>query len=72
MSYESIPNQPIVFKPSNQLSTDCGCGGDGFKQLVDYDDEVFFQIESSPCNETGTFGSAITVNAWTESGSTGP
>ena len=70
MSYESIPNQPIVFKPSNQLSTDCGCGGDGFKQLVDYDDEVFFQIESSPCNESGTFGSAITVNAWTESGST--
>ena len=70
MSYESIPNQPIVFKPSNQLSTDCGCGGDGFKQLVDYDDEVFFQIESSPCNETGTFGSAITVQAWTESGST--
>lgn len=70
MSYESIPNQPIVFKPSNQLSTDCGCGGDGFKQLVDYDDEVFFQIESSPCNETGTYGSAITVEGWEESGST--
>ena len=70
MSYESIPNQPIVFKPSNQLSTDCGCGGDGFKQLVDYDDEVFFQIESSPCNESGTYGSATTVQAWTESGST--
>ena len=70
MSYESIPNQPIVFKPSNQLSTDCGCGGDGFKQLVDYDDEVFFQIESSPCNESGTYGSAISVQAWTISGST--
>jgi hypothetical protein len=70
MSYNSIPNQPIVFKPSAELSTDCGCGGDGFKQLVDYDDEVFFQIESTPCNETGTFGGAITVQAWEESGST--
>jgi hypothetical protein len=70
MSYNSIPNQPIVFKPSAELSTDCGCGGDGFKQLVDFDDEVFFQIESTPCNETGTFGGAITVQAWEQSGST--
>jgi hypothetical protein len=70
MSYNSIPNQPIVFKPLAELSTDCGCGGDGFKQLVDFDDEVFFQIESTPCNETGTFGGAITVQDWEESGST--
>jgi len=70
MSYNSIPNQPIVFKPSAELSTDCGCGADGFKQLVDFDDEIFFQIESTPCNETGTFGGAITVQDWEESGST--
>jgi hypothetical protein len=70
MSYNSIPNQPIVFKPSAELSTDCGCGGDGFKQLVDFDDEIFFQIESTPCNESGTFGGAITVQAWEQSGST--
>lgn len=70
MSYNSIPNQPIVFKPSAELSTDCGCGGDGFKQLVDYDDEIFFQLESTPCNNSGTYGSAITIQAWTISGST--
>ena len=70
MSYNSIPNQPIVFKPSAELSTDCGCGGDGFKQLVDFDDEVFFQIESTPCNETGTYGGAITLQDWDQSGST--
>jgi hypothetical protein len=70
MSYNSIPNQPIVFKPSAELSNDCGCGGDGFKQLVDFDDEVFFQIESTPCNESGTYGGAITVQDWEESGST--
>jgi hypothetical protein len=70
MSYNSIPNQPIVFKPSAELSTDCGCVGDGFKQLVDFDDEIFFQIESTPCNESGTFGGGITVQDWEESGST--
>ena len=70
MSYNSIPNQPIVFKPSAELSSDCGCGGDGFKQLVDYDDEIFFQIESTPCNESGTYGGAITLQDWEESGST--
>jgi hypothetical protein len=70
MSYNSIPNQPIVFKPSAELSTDCGCGGDGFKQLVDFDDEIFFQIESTPCNDSGTYGGAITVQDWEESGST--
>ena len=70
MSYNSIPNQPIVFKPSAELSNDCGCGGDGFKQLVDYDDEIFFQIESTPCNDSGTYGGAITVQAWEQSGST--
>jgi len=70
MSYNSIPNQPFVFKPFTELSNDCGCGDDGFKQLVDFDDEIFFQLESTPCNDSGTYGGTITVQDWEESGST--
>lgn len=47
MSFTSIPNQPIIF--TSNTAVDCpGCGGD-YKQLVDYNDQIFFQVESTPC-----------------------
>jgi len=48
MSFTSIPNQPIIFTSSTAV--DCpGCGGD-YKQLLDFNDQVFFQVESTPCD----------------------
>jgi len=48
MSFTSIPNQPIIF--TSNTAVDCpGCGGD-YKQLVDYNDQIFFQMESIPCD----------------------
>jgi hypothetical protein len=48
MSFTSIPNQPIIFT-SNTI-VDCpDCGGD-YKQLLDFNDQVFFQVESTPCD----------------------
>lgn len=48
MSFTSIPNQPIIF--TSNTAVDCpGCGGD-YKQLVDYNDQIFFQVESTPCD----------------------
>ena len=48
MSFTSIPNQPIVF--TSNTVVDCpDCGGD-YKQLLDFNDQVFFQVESKPCD----------------------
>ena len=48
MSFTSIPNQPIIF--TSNTAVDCpGCGGD-YKQLVDFSDQIFFQVESTPCD----------------------
>jgi hypothetical protein len=47
MSFTSIPNQPIIFTSNNVV--DCpDCGGD-YKQLIDFNDQIFFQVESTPC-----------------------
>jgi hypothetical protein len=47
MSFTSIPNQPIVF--TSNTVVDCpDCGGD-YKQLIDFNDQIFFQVESTPC-----------------------
>ena len=48
MSFTSIPNQPIIF--TSNTVVDCpDCGGD-YKQLLDFNDQVFFQVESTPCS----------------------
>jgi hypothetical protein len=50
MSFTSIPNQPIIF--TSNTVVDCpDCGGD-YKQLLDFNDQVFFQVESTPCVTT--------------------
>jgi hypothetical protein len=47
MSFTSIPNQPIIF--TSNTVVDCpDCGGD-YKQLLDFNDQVFFQVETTPC-----------------------
>jgi hypothetical protein len=47
MSFTSIPNQPIIF--TSNTVVDCpDCGGD-YKQLIDFNDQIFFQLESTPC-----------------------
>jgi hypothetical protein len=47
MSFTSIPNQPIIF--TSNTVVDCpDCGGD-YKQLIDFNDQIFFQVESTPC-----------------------
>jgi hypothetical protein len=48
MSFTSIPNQPIIFT-SNTVVNCPDCGGD-YKQLLDFNDQVFFQVESTPCD----------------------
>jgi len=53
MSFTSIPNQPIIF--TSNTAVDCpGCGGD-YKQLLDFNDQVFFQVESTPCTTSRLF-----------------
>jgi hypothetical protein len=47
MSFTSIPNQPIIFT-SNTVFDCPDCGGD-YKQLIDFNDQIFFQVESTPC-----------------------
>lgn len=47
MSYTSIPNQPIIF--DSQLPEQCeGCNKD-YAQLMDFNDQVFWQLEAGEC-----------------------
>ena len=47
MSYTSIPNQPILF--DSQLPEQCeGCNS-GYAQLMDFNDQVFWQLEAGEC-----------------------
>lgn len=69
MSYQSIPNQPIIFRTQQALDANCGCGINDFKQLVDVADELSFQLTTEPC-EYSVFGGDITLaGTWEEDGS---
>lgn len=62
MSFTSIPNQPIIF--TSNTAVDCpGCGGD-YKQLVDFNDQLFLQLESAPCTLSVLFKYNTIENAW--------
>jgi hypothetical protein len=63
MSFTSIPNQPIIFTSSTAV--DCpGCGGD-YKQLVDFNDQIFFQVESTACQEIDMVPFESELVGWT-------
>ena len=62
MSFTSIPNQPIIF--TSNTVVDCpDCGGD-YKQLLDFNDQVFFQVESTPCDLSVLFKYDTVEVAW--------
>jgi hypothetical protein len=62
MSFTSIPNQPIIF--TSNTVVDCpDCGGD-YKQLLDYNDQVFFQVESTPCNSAAMYAYDTFSGGW--------
>lgn len=62
MSFTSIPNQPIIF--TSNTAVDCpGCGGD-YKQLVDFNDQLFLQLESAACPLSVLFPYDLFTGGW--------
>ena len=52
MSYTSIPNQPIIFHSEEEILTPCiECGDSSYKQLVDLNDQLFFQLDAPDCTD---------------------
>lgn len=47
MSYTSIPNQPIIFDTTLPEQCD-GCNSE-YSQLMDFNDQVFWQLEAGEC-----------------------
>jgi hypothetical protein len=67
MSYTSIPNQPIIF--NSVLPEGCeGCGSE-YSQLVDFNDQLFWQLEAGQCGEVEFFDETL-IAPWTQDGST--
>lgn len=65
MSYTSIPNQPIIF--NSQLPSVCeGCGSE-FAQLADFNDQLFWQLETGQCGVLRLLAEDLTGD-WTKSG----
>lgn len=65
MSYISIPNQPIIFHPKDDILTPCEeCGSSNYNQLVDFNDQIFFQIESTPCGTSSLYAYDTNTGIW--------
>ncbi len=60
MSYTSVPNQPIIFTPEADLGVNCYCDPSIYKQIVDFNDDVYFQFQAPVCgvelDGTGALG----------------
>jgi hypothetical protein len=69
MSYTSIPNQPILFNPANELGANCYCDPSEYKQIIDFNDDVYFQLEAPVCTEVYEgVGILDTEQNWTYEG----
>ena len=69
MSFTSIPNQPIIFHSQDEIQTLCEeCGRSDYKQLVDFNDQIFFQVESTPCQEIDLVAFESELVGWTSDG----
>ena len=67
MSYTSLPYQPIIF--NSTLAEGCeGCGSE-YSQLVDFNDQLFWQLEAGQCGVVEFFDETL-VGPWTQDGST--
>ena len=69
MSYTSIPNQPIIFHSEEEILTPCiECGDGSYKQLVDLNDQLFFQLDAPDCTDKLPVSSLGAIG-WTLEGS---
>jgi len=65
MSYTSIPNQPIIFHTEEEIQTPCiECGDGSYRQLVDLNDQLFFQVESTPCSISSCYKYDSFLGVW--------
>lgn len=62
MSFTSIPNQPIIFNPTSDVQCE-GCGTP-YQQLVDFNDEIFFQVETTPCEDSELYVYDVADRGW--------
>jgi len=65
MSFISIPNQPILFHSQDEILTPCEeCGESNYKQLIDFNDKVFFQLESTACTQYNMKPYDSSIDGW--------
>ena len=62
MSFTSIPNQPIIFNPTSEVQCE-GCGTP-YQQLIDFNDEIFFQVETTPCEGSELVIDEVLTAGW--------
>ena len=67
MSITSIPNQPIIFHTQDEIQSLCEeCGSSDYKQLIDFNDQIFFQLESTACEQFPMIPFDTQLYQWTD------